>query len=451
MLFKAIAARVVFFGAVIGITAAPPAALAEEGRPVADISFPGSGMSSGPLNLIDQGDIVVTMMRDAALDPGAIKAIEDFQGFITENRGLFERPISELSNEERVQLLAGYQNALMGMEAIKPLAEILSSREWLTSADPALAARLKERCGRDFVSGRDVVKEFGELLANPISFDGDTVNIVEDFTGIQRECAEAAADIAALAAQESARLAAYIESEERLLEQAIADGDQEAIDRHRANLEQARQDKEEVDRDFDLAQALKFLSGLGQAVAGVVGIVASGGSCVPCYLAVANGVYEGYTAIDAMTGADTVLVNTPASRPDIDPDVEVTPDEFQEAIENVRIDPQYQVIEPRTPGGNFIVTRETGTTLLVIHQIKPDPFIIELDLTNVTPGAGTNLGLLPLNRLTDVVWTQVEDTKGIQRTSVNLILIGDLDGVEVKVSFNENPVGGRIVVTATAN
>lgn len=115
MPIKPVVTRVVFFAAMIGITTAPLAALAEVSRPVADISFTGSGKGSAPLNLIDQGDIVVTMMRDAALDPGAIKAIEDFQGFITENRGLFERPISELSNEERVQLLAGYQNALMGI------------------------------------------------------------------------------------------------------------------------------------------------------------------------------------------------------------------------------------------------------------------------------------------------------------------------------------------------
>lgn len=444
-------ARSVFIAAIVGIVFAPVPLVAEESKSVANIFFSGSEDSSAPLNLIDQGATVITMMRDANVDEQAIKAIEDFQKFISDNKSLFERPISELSQADRIQLQTGYSNALAGMEAIKPLAEVLSSREWLTKADPDLAGRLRERCGRTFVSGRDVVKEFGKIFSNPTGYDGDTVNIVEDFTGIHRECAESAADFAALAAQESARLAAVIEREERLLAKAIADGDQEAIDRHTANLEKARQDKKEVDRDFDWSQALKFLSGLGQAIGGVVGIIASGGSCVPCYAAVANGVYDGYSAIDAMTGSDTVVVSSPASRPGIDPSADVSQEEFSEAVAEIDVDPRYEVISPKNPGGNFIVTREVETGYLVIHQIKPEPLIIRLDLKNVVAGSGFDADVLPLERLTEVEWISIETTDGISPTRINLLIDGKLDDKAIRVSLNENPVGEPIIVTATAN
>ena len=426
-------------------------AVSQSNPEIAAIQFFSEDDSSAPMNILDQGETVIQMMSDAQVDGQAVASIEAFQDFVKQNKDLVEKPISQLSPSELLRLQAGYQNALSGMEAIKPIAEALASRDWVMAADPTLAARLKERCGRTFVSGRDVVKEFSEVFNDPTGYSGDTVNIIEDFTGIHRECAEAAADYAALAAQESARLAAYIQEQERLLQEAIDAEDQEAIDRHTANLEEAREDKKKVDRDFNWSQFLKLLAGLGQAVAGVVGIISSAGTCVPCYAAVAKGVYDGYTAVDAMTGSDTVTERTPASRPGIDPSQAPSGEEFTDALEEIELDPRYKVVTPEMPGGNFIVSIEEESGDLVIHQIKPDQVIIPLSLKMASAGIGSANDLLPISRLGEVEWQTVQGTEGISQTQVNLTMTGNIDGQNVVVSFNENPVGRPLVVTVSRN
>lgn len=394
---------------------------------------------------------LIETLKAAGMDADSINAARKFVDFVENNPDLIGSEIPSLSKDEQAAYKAGLSEGTTALTAIEGISTILASQDWLKEVDPELAAQIKEQCARRSLGGRDMYAAANQILRDPQNFDGDPVNLMEDVSGVAKECIENLAVYSRVAAQELNRLENFIKLKKEELEQAKKDGDQNAIDRIEAEIAAAEERKEEIKQSLDLAAVLEVLMGVASLAAGIAAIVATGGACVPCYAKVASGAAAIVDGVDKLTEDPPERpVNVEARRPGVNPDGAPSPEEFEQEKIKIDQDPNLEVIEPETSGGNFVIAKDKNNGNIVITQLRPELQItLELSKTISAPLSDTNL--LPLDKLGDVAWSQVTQPLIVEPSMLHVLLKGTIGGTPVKVSFNQKPVDKPVAVTVEAD
>ncbi|UWS07076.1 hypothetical protein [Phaeobacter inhibens] len=392
----------------------------------------------------------VDILEISGADENQINAARAFMEFVETNPELVTREVPSMSKLEQEEMLSGFEKGSQALRALEAVTDVLVSQDWLKEVNPELAKQIQTECKRRFLGGRDMYAATDLILQDPSKFDDDPVNLLEDVGGIGRECIENLQVYSRVAAEEIKKLDTYIEAKKVELQEAKDRGDDQAVARIEAEIADAEKRREEVKKGLDLAALLEVLAGLASMAVGVAAIIATGGSCVPCYGEVVGGALAVTNGIKKLEGKEVTDVPIPVRRPGVNPEGQPTAEEYAAEGTRLEADPNYTVIQPEKPGGNFHIATDKNTGDIVIFQVTP-PLQITLEIAGATNGLLSQKDLLDVGDLDKVSWTQVGDPLLVNPASVSVVLKGDLDGVPVQVSFDQNPVNKPVVVTVEPN
>jgi tetratricopeptide (TPR) repeat protein len=424
---------------------ATPSVFAQDAyAPEAEVQ-PATTFASLPKEIVPGLVQLVSFLQDVNADKETLEAAESFLSFLQQNPEAFSREVSTLSGDELDAYGQSMSLGAKALEALRPVSEALANQQWLKEVDPTLADEIRRECGRRLLDGRDLYREAEAILRDPASFSGSSQSLLDGLTGSVNECVENLAVYAATAANEILRLDEAIGTYQQALEVARAAGDAAEVARLEAAIQEAQQRKEEVEKGSDLEALLQVLMGLAGVVSGVVGVIASAGSCVPCYGEIVAGAAATIDGIKKLDETTEVTSTSPAYREGIVPDNAPTPERIAKEVARIEADGALDYISPANPGGNFLIAKDRANGNLVIVQIEPSARIT-VNVAEAVASPITRDDLASKDAVSQIVWESVLNLV-VKPDSVSLLLAGALNGTPLVASFDQKPVDSQFIVT----
>lgn len=414
------------------------------------ISIPSNTLMALP----DELRPALLMLRDRLnrLDGVEAEIIEAAEGFIDvleDDPEFFETDFANLSQEDAARLGNVISDFRPVLEALRPVAEAMAGQDWLQRANPEIARQLVETCGRQRNADERDLFDLAPLLSADRAVDEDARIILDDLDSTVRECVDVAVRYGAAFEAEYARLDAEIERIDRELETTT---DPVAIERLEAEKRAAQEQQREMESGNFLQGLLSFLLGAVQFAAGLIGVIASGGSCGQCYIDMglgATAMDQGWQMMEG--GSVPEPITTPARYSNVDGASVPSEEDYNAAEAAVVDDPSLSFIEPAddVPRGNFVLAQEENGNLRIM-QVDP-----ELKITIRFPEDDDgNVTISPSNTVVagddfqGVDWTEVTNPFTVRDTEINIVLHGMYDGTPISVSILQRPIDQNFVVTA---
>jgi hypothetical protein len=301
----------------------------------------------------------VAMLRSRLEQVGAqggvteshLAAADNFLKLLRENPGIFSQEVPALGKDQRAVYTEAAKQGLIALESLSGISAVLAQKDWVTQVDPALAEMIQQQCGRRTMDERDLFENARILLDGVATPDEESRNLLTDLDQTGRECAASLARLAEAAAKQLQTLENEINSLTQRLE---TETDPAERNRIAAEIEQKREEQRQIEQDSGLIGLLTFLSGLASFAAGVASVIATGGTCVPCYAQIAGGAAALQKGYEMMEGkAVTVTETVPARYPGIDPARK--PDEAKrtDAVNELNADVRLLIFRQRPKAATF--------------------------------------------------------------------------------------------------